>query len=116
MSDRSTSWSAADDAELMAKTNHRNLSVAEWQTIAAGMSTSRTWQACRQRRNNLRLKAKGIVRARKPRARKPNGRINHRVEMQQPCSLPEYTSLTAAFFKDPVPGRSALDKIRAGLA
>lgn len=32
---------------------------------------------------------------------------------QQPAGLPEYTTLTAAFFGDPTPGRSALDKIRA---
>lgn len=108
-------WPKADDDKLMsAWAGRAMIGEAGWKIIAEGLSMPRTWQACRQRVQYLHRKATGVLpKKRDPKERKVNGRIYRRDVMQEPLSadaLPQHQTLTAWFFKDPLPGRSALDR------
>lgn len=89
---------------------------AAWQEIADDFP-GRSFYAVRQRWLTLRNEAAGIKRERSPRARPPKAQKRTMPSPPVPERLPEpmYTSLTAFLLKDPLPGRSALDKMRAGL-
>lgn len=105
---RNPHWSPAEDAQLPAIGDvPRRMTREHWQAIAEQVGNNRTWMACRQRYLDLRRKEHHRA------GRKANGRIDRRTVMQEPPSaaaLPRHTSLTAAFFGDPPPGRSALDR------
>lgn len=116
MTPRITTWTETENAYLMSTCGKRSsISDHEWPAIAKGMGTNRTPDGCKQQFHKLRRTAKGIA----PKARIRRRKTEIVADMQSPLdldTLPQHTSLTAAFFKDPLPGRSALDQMRAGLA
>jgi len=62
--------------------------------------------------------ARGLFRDKPLYERKANGRIRRTADdaklmAAQPQPTPEYTSITASVFGDPLPGRSALDRKRS---
>jgi len=109
-------WSAEDDVRLLAACQGKIISgEAAWRKIAEGFP-GRSFLAVRQRYMTLRKHADGILpdRDRMSRPIRPDRRqpVLNRSER---LSAIDHTTITAAFFKDPPPGRSALDKKRAGI-
>jgi Myb-like DNA-binding domain len=112
-------WTEADDALLSQLCEHQSTALLHpnWHEIAKHFE-GRSWLACRQHWLRLRRGASGAA----PRVRmtewRANGRISKaaKTRMQPPpAALPSHTSLTAAVLGDPLPGRSALDRKRAGV-
>lgn len=111
-------WTDAEDAKLLAACEGRTIQGTEaWKRLADDFQ-GRSPYAVRQRYLVLRNLAAGIVRQRVRSERPKRLRIRMPVKPEAiPAPLPpvEYKTLTAAFFRDPPPGRSALDKRRAGV-
>jgi hypothetical protein len=108
-------WTEDEDARVLAACLGEVIKGnAAWQKIAEGFP-GRSLQAVRQRYVTLRNHAAGIVRDR-DRDSRPVKHVPVKTD-PRPARLPafEYQTLTSAFFKDPPPGRSALDKQRAGI-
>lgn len=106
-----------DDRLLKACAGDAIQGIKAWQELAEAFP-GRTFYAVRQRYLSLRNQAAGIVRDRdrmsrpiRPQKRAPAGIKAH----PEPLPPAEYETITSAFFKDPPPGRSALDKMRAGI-
>src|ERR1700754_3120707 len=80
-------WTATENTTLLSAGGVRARSTPkQWQAIAEQLP-GRSWMACRQQYFTLRRKAKGnLAPPRKQRARRTNGRIDNRPEMQQPPS------------------------------
>ena len=111
-------WTGEEDAKLLAACEGRTIQGTEaWNRLAESFP-GRSPYAVRQRFLVLRNLAAGIVRQRVRSERPKRLRIRMPVKPETiPAPLPpvEYKTLTAAFFRDPPPGRSALDKMRAGV-
>lgn len=105
-----THYSEAENAAILAAANSGIMGKDKWTAVAEELGTGRSWQSCRQQSLILRRKENPDANRRQKRV------YNPMQEPPAPDAVPEYTSITAAFFKDPLPGRSALDKMRAGLA
>ena len=110
----SPNWSVSEDSLLLEICKKRRpFGKAGWIRAAAEFP-GRTAEALRHRFTTLEKHSKGIVRKRAVRPDRPPRRYPKRVYTMQeptiPAALPEHTSLTAAFFGDPLPGRSALDR------
>lgn len=108
-------WTSDEDARLLAACDGKGISgAAAWQKVAEGFP-GRSYQAVRQRYVTLRNYAAGGVRDRDRNSRptRPPAGMKHHPD---PLPAAEYQTITSAFFKDPPPGRSALDKRRAGIA
>lgn len=109
-------WSNADKQQLLElRAQHRS-----WDNIAKSFP-GRTADACKQLHNIMLREAQGLFRPKVSEPRKVNGRIHRtaddvRLMAERPAPLPEYTSITAEFFGDPRPGRSALDRLRSGMS
>lgn len=85
-----------------------------WNSIARSLP-GRTVTACKVQHNIMLREAQGLFRVRDVKPRKVNGRISRtaddiRLMTSPPASPPDHTSITAAVFGDPRPGRSALDR------
>ena len=109
-------WSNEDDVRLLAMCQDKAISgEAAWRTIAEGFP-GRSFLAVRQRYVTLRNQANGIARDRDRKSR-PLSPAKPVIREAKPVSVPpaEYKTITAAFCKDPPPGRSALDKRNAGI-
>jgi hypothetical protein len=112
-------WSADEDARLLKACDGDAVQgIKAWQALAETFP-GRSFYAVRQRYLSLRNQPAGIVRDRdrmsrplRPQKRAPAGIKAH----PEPLPQAEYATITAAFFRDPPPGRSALDKMRAGIA
>jgi hypothetical protein len=112
-----TKWTEADDALLSQLCEHQSTALLHpnWHEIAKHF-IGRSGLACRQHWLKLRAGAGGAA----PRVRmtewRANGRISKAAKARiqpPPAAAPPHTSLTAAVFGDPPPGRSALDRKRA---
>lgn len=102
----SAPWTAEENIALLSDGRKVRTTRAEWHVIAKQFP-GRTMESCRQQFYKLRALPNGAVMQRKPYpAREPR----RTVEMQAPQALPAHTCITAAFFGDPLPGRSALDQ------
>lgn len=112
-------WSPDDDARLLARCAARQVKGEQaWRAIAEHFP-GRSFFAVRQRYLILRMKAAGIARNRKRKSRAVKGRKRFAPTaspLQLRPLLPEHKTLTAAFFGDPLPGRSALDQKRSAQA
>lgn len=112
-------WTADEDARLLTECHGRVIQGhAAWREIAEGFP-GRSFYAVRQRYLTLRNHAAGIVRERDHRARPVRSVKRGPVKKQAPPKPQptfEYETLTAAFFRDPPPGRSALDNRLAGIS
>ena len=111
-------WTKDEDDRLLSICSRAPIKGIEaWQKVVDEFP-GRTLVAVRQRYLVLRNLAAGIVRVR-TRPAKPKGRQIR--SPFKPIAMPpapppvEYKTLTAAFFRDPPPGRSALDKRNAGI-
>jgi hypothetical protein len=110
-------WSADEDARLLAACQGKAISGnAAWQKIAEGFP-GRSFCAVRQRHLTLRQRADGIERDRAYRTRaKPQIRtVPDRKNKPDRPQRAEHLTLTSALLGDPLPGRSALDRRRAGI-
>ena len=113
-------WSEAEDKMIWELCQGRSIRTDRWEWVAANFE-GRSSLACRQRWLFLRRKAQGLETPRKVRERRANGRLcrvaSDDVALAAIAAAPvlSHTSLTAAFFRDPLPGRSALDQKRAGI-
>lgn len=111
-------WTTDEDARLLKACDAGAVQgIKAWQKLAESFP-GRTFYAVRQRYLWLRNQAAGIVRDRdrnarplRPKKRPPAGVKAH----PEPLPYFEYATVTAEFFKDPPPGRSALDKRNAGI-
>ena len=106
-------WTPEEDALLLQKLQGGpGKGEAFWIALAEHFP-ERSFYAVRQRWLTLRNKAKGIKPNRHPLKPRPFDR-EHARRMPEPRpvpkALPDYNDLTAAFFGDPRPGRSALDQ------
>lgn len=110
-------WSAEDDVRLLAACQGKTISgEAAWRKIAEGFP-GRSFRAVRQRFLDLRNRAAGIKSERAFRSRaRPQLRTTaeKRMAFVKPPP-PQHLTLTSALFGDPPLGRSALDKMRAGI-
>lgn len=117
-------WLASELARLKAAAESRGSKT--WADIAVDFP-GRTPMACAQQMSLIRRAARGDGRAKKPAAgeRVANGRIRrtdldvaqgrHQAPLK-PSQQPSHTTLTAAICGDPLPGRSALDQMKAATA
>jgi hypothetical protein len=111
-------WSAEEDERLLALCHGKVIHGEEaWWQIAEGFP-GRSRCAVQQRHLTLRMRAAGIKRSHPPRPRPISSR-----ERKMPDDTPpprpvflQHYDLTAAFFGDPLPGRSALDQKRGASA
>lgn len=112
-------WTAAEDAKLLEACEGRTIQGAEaWKQLADESFEGRSHYAVRERYLVLRKLGAGIVRPRVRSERPKHLRVRMPPKLETiPDPMPpvEYKTLTAAFFRDPPPGRSALDKMRAGV-
>jgi hypothetical protein len=107
-----TCWSSKEDARLREICAGRIIrGHAAWQQIAEDFP-GRSFYAVRQRWLTMRMEAAGIKRERHPRQRPPREqkRVMPGPAVPERLPLVDHKTLTAAFFGDPLPGRSALDK------
>lgn len=112
-------WTKEEDDRLLSICSGRQIArVAGWEKVAEEFP-GRSAVAVRQRYLELRNRAAGIVRTRVRSSQAEVTLLRPPVKRDHPVPAPlppvEYTTLTAAFFRDPPPGRSALDKMRAGI-
>jgi len=112
-------WHVDEDARLLdiIGRDGKPRGDAAWARLAQAEFPGRTYGALRQRFLALRKRAAHVAKMpfRYASSRKPKN--PHGYTMQAPpSSLPEHDSLTAAFFGDPLPGRSALDRMRGAQA
>ena len=109
-------WSAEDDVRLLAACQGKIISgEAAWRKIAAGFP-GRSFLAVRQRYLTLRKHADGILPDRDTMSRpiRPDKRQPVPTRSER-LSAADHPTITAWFFRDPPPGRSALDKRNAGI-
>lgn len=95
-------WTYPESTALLKACGDRRIPREEWMEIAKNLGTGRTVAACKQQVVKLRAH---------DRCKKKQQNAGVRRELQEP---PRHTSLTAAIFGDPPPGRSALDQRMAG--
>jgi hypothetical protein len=105
-------WTSQEDALLLELCRDRIIRGDHgWNNISQHFSR-RSMVAVRQRYLILRNRAAGVERDRHPKPR--DGTKGRERRMPEPAYTPppvvSHTSLTAAFFGDPLPGRSALDR------
>lgn len=112
-------WSAEEDKRVLELCQHVSGEQA-WREVAERFP-GRTHYAVRQRFLTLRNRAAGIKRERTDSERPI--RTQKRtivgaapIVLQTPPDLPPPASLTAFLLGDPLPGRSALDQKRGGIA
>jgi hypothetical protein len=101
---RGERWTNEENAELIAAGDKRQ----EWDDI--GIRLKRTRWACKVQYHFLK-RGGAPVKASVQRVTRQNATAFAK-EIRD--TLPQYDSITAAFFGDPLPGRSALDQMRAG--
>lgn len=111
-------WSAEEDAKLLAACKGNIIrGEASWVKIAEGFP-GRSFYAVRQRYLTLRNQIAGVVRDRDRKSRPivPRKRAPVVARFQPvPASRAAHKTLTSALLGDPLPGRSALDRKRAGI-
>lgn len=110
-------WSTEEDAKLLAACKGNIIrGEASWVKIAEGFP-GRSFYAVRQRYLTLRNQIAGVVRDRDRKSRPivPRKRAAVVTRFQRAPALVAHKTLTSAFFGDPIPGRSALDRKRAGI-
>jgi hypothetical protein len=78
-----------------------------WQEIT-GQLTGHTILSCKHRFRILKDR-QGVKKTYREREKSDNHFVRRSAATQNPVRLPEPISITAAFFGDPLPGRSALD-------
>jgi hypothetical protein len=105
-------WTPAEDARLRDLCEGKTIRGDDAWMVLGEEFPGRSYVSCRQRWLTLRNIAKGVKRVRLDRPRKRNRamRIMPADRLPLPPPLPEHRTLTAAFFGDPLPGRSALDR------
>lgn len=116
-------WTAEEDARLLEKLAGRTgLGQKFWISFAEEFP-ERSFYALRQRYLVLRMLAQGRKREHRQRSRATTGRIRRTqretvqaaVRAREAAESVAPASLTAALLGDPLPGRSALDRLRAGI-
>lgn len=115
---RPPAWTAEEEARLVEACQNKSIvGLQGWEALAETSFPGRSAYAVRQRYLELRNKDAGIVRMRvRESEAKPQLRAPVKPEARpKPPPLVEYKTLTAAFFGDPRPGSSALDKRLAGI-
>lgn len=114
MARTSKPWPAADLKELM-KLGRLGFSTQDWTDI--GAKFGRTAAASKvQYFYQLRKKNESTSQRAPSKKTTARQRLDRVLESQRPDKLPNPQSITALILGDPLPGRSALDRIRAGLA
>jgi len=117
-------WTPEEDARLLEKlAGRQHLGQKFWIGFAAEFS-GRSFYALRQRYLVLRMAAQGIKREAPVRSRVTTGRerktpreiVQVAIRAREAAERLQPESLTAALLGDPLPGRSALDRKRAGIA
>lgn len=108
-------WSEEEDRQLLDATRERAIRGDHAWHVVSEDFPGRSMEAVRQRYLNLRNASAGIERDRHPQPRKVKTRRERTMPAEKIAIAkpPEYTSLTAAIFGDPRPGRSALDQKRS---